>query len=191
MSDKYDDADIVEFLDREAIRDVMFRYAHAIDRCDPQLLETVYWPEGVDDHGDFVGKRDEFIAWVMPSLRNMMTVTQHFMGNCLIRIEGNIAKVETYFQAFHRMNESEGKPAEDLVIAGRYLDRMGKRGKEWRVEHRIVAYDYFREYSDSGNWGHAKHVNAERVLGLRNPDDATCALFGKSLARPPFAATPS
>ena len=187
MADHYTDADIVQYLDREAIRDVMYRYARGIDRCDPELLKTVYWPEGIDDHGDFVGKRDEFIAWVMPTLKNSMSVTQHFMGNILIRLEGNIAKVETYFQAFHRWEKPpRGKSPEDLVIAGRYLDRMEKRGKEWRVIHRVVAFDYFREYPDSADWGNSKYLNPNRVLGLRHPDDASCELFKESLARPPI-----
>lgn len=188
MSDQYSEADIREYIDREAIRDVMFRYAHGIDRCDPKVLKSVYWPEGIDDHGDFVGKRDEFVEWVMPSLRNSMSVTQHLIGNILIRIDGTIAKVETYFQSFQRWEKPDGQPAEDLVIGGRYLDSMEKRGKEWRVTHRVVAFDYFREYPDSGNWANAQYLNARRVLGARNPDDPTCALFGNSLARPPLCA---
>jgi hypothetical protein len=95
MPDTLNTADIQEYLDREAIRDVLFRYAHGIDRCDPKILETVYWPEGVDDHGDFKGTRDAFIEWVMPLLKDLMSVTQHQMSNIFIRIEGNLAKVET------------------------------------------------------------------------------------------------
>jgi len=186
MSDKYNEMDIREYLDREAIRDVLYRYAHGIDRCDPELLQTVYWPEGIDDHGDFVGTRDEFIAWVVPSLKSALSVSQHLLGNILIRIDGDYAHVESYFQAYQRMESPGGKPAEDLVIGGRYTDRMQKRGKEWRVLHRVVIYDYFREYPDSGNWAKAQYVTAQRVLGLRNPDDATCPLFGSSLLRPPF-----
>lgn len=186
MSDNYGEADIREYLDREAIRDVLYRYARGIDRCDPELLKTVYWPEAIDDHSDFVGKGDEFIAWVIPALKSGMSVTQHFLGNILIRIEGNIAKVESYFQAYHRMEGPSDRPAEDFVVCGRYTDRMEKRGKEWRVAHRVVIFDYFREYPDSGNWGKAKYVNPQRVLGLRKPEDATYPLFGNSLARYPF-----
>jgi SnoaL-like protein len=186
MSERYDEADIREYLDREAIRDVLMRYSHGVDRCDGEVLKTVYWPEAIDDHGRFVGKRDEFIAWVMPHLLAMGS-TQHFLGNILIRIDGMVANSETYFQAFHRMENSDGKPAEDLVICGRYLDRMEKRAKEWRLAHRVVAFDHFREYSDSGNWANAKYVDtAQRVFGAHDPTDPSCALFGDSLLRPPF-----
>jgi hypothetical protein len=189
MSASYCEADIAEYLDREWIRDVMFRYARAIDRCDPQLLEQVYWPDGIDDHGDFVGSRDEFIAWVMPILKNSMGVTQHFLGNILIRIEGGSAKVESYFQAFHRWEGPDGLPAKDLIMGGRYLDRMEKRGKEWRIAHRTVAFDYFREYADSGDWHAGKYANPRRLLSARAPVDASCTLFADTLAKTPFTQT--
>jgi len=178
--------DIQEYLDREAIRDVLFRYAHGIDRCDPKILETVYWPEGVDDHGDFKGTRDAFIEWVIPLVKDLMSTTQHLMSNILIRIEGNLAKVETYFQAYHRWGKYEQEDARDFVLGGRYLDKMEKRGKEWRVLERVVIFDYFREYADTGNWKSSKSINEHRTLGLRSPDDAASKLFGDSRLRPPF-----
>lgn len=189
MSDSCSNDDLVEFLDRERIRDVLLRYARAIDRCDAGLLRDVYWPEAVDDHGDFVGARDEFIAWVMPTLQNSMSVTQHFLGNILIRIEGAAAKTESYFQAFHRWEGADGAPARDLLIGGRYLDRMEKRGRQWRIAQRSVAFDYFREFADSGDWRAGKYANPRRILGLRVPEDASCALFADSLSRPPFTQT--
>jgi hypothetical protein len=190
MTSEYNTADIYEYLDREAIRDLLYRYSHAIDRCDAELLRSVYWPEAIDDHGIWVGKRDEYVAWVIPTLEGMLSVSQHFMGNILIRIDGNTAIVETYFQAFHRC-ETAGKPAEDMVQGGRYIDRMEKRGKEWRIAHRLVSFDYFREYPDSGHWTEAKFMPAPRINGTRNPTDPTYDLFAGSLMRAPFVSASS
>jgi len=186
MPDALNAADIQEYLDREAIRDVLFRYAHGIDRCDAKLLETVYWPEGVDDHGDFKGTRDAFIAWVMPLLKELMSTTQHLMSNIFIRVEGNLAKVETCFQAYHRWGRYDADDARDFVLGGRYLDKMEKRGKEWRILERVVIFDYFREYGDTGNWKKSKSINERRALGSRSPDDPASKLFGESRLRPPF-----
>ncbi len=165
---------------------MLYRYAHAVDRCDAELLRSVYWPEGTDDHGDFKGKRDDFIAWVMPTMIAEMSMSQHLMVNTLIRIEGKIAKVETYFQAYHRWKTYEDKDAWDFVIAGRYLDRMEKRGKEWKVIERVVIFDYFREYDDTGNWKKSDTVNGHRTLGVRAPGDAASKLFGDSRFKAPF-----
>lgn len=44
------DATVVqELLDREAIRDCLTRYAHAVDRGDEAMLRAVYWPGATDD----------------------------------------------------------------------------------------------------------------------------------------------
>jgi hypothetical protein len=178
--------DFSEYLDREAIRDVLFRYAHAIDRCDAELLRTVYWPEGIDDHGIFVGVRDKFISWVIPIMREQLSVTQHFLGNMLIRIDGAAANVETYFQAYHRWENPGGAPPEDVIHGGRYLDRMERRDREWRISHRVVSFDYLREYPDSQDWETARHLRSPPLRGLRAPLDPASRLFGKSLNRAPF-----
>ena len=39
-----------ELADREATRDCLFRYCRGIDRADPDLLRTVYWPGAMDYH---------------------------------------------------------------------------------------------------------------------------------------------
>ena len=55
-----------EWADRESIRDCLFRYSRAIDRCDMELLKTVYWPGAIDHHTGFEGTAEEFIAWAEP-----------------------------------------------------------------------------------------------------------------------------
>jgi SnoaL-like domain len=185
-STQYSAQDVQECMDREAIRDLMYRYAHGIDRCNAELLNTVFWPGCIDEHGDYNGSSDGFIAWVMPLLKQGVGCTLHLMGNSLIRIDGKYAAVETYFQAFHRFDNPPPGNAEDFVIGGRYVDRMEKRGKQWRVAHRTVAYDYLREFTDSGNWMTSKYSNAQRICGARTPNDPTDAVFGKLLWNPPF-----
>jgi hypothetical protein len=168
-----------ELLDREAIRDVLYRYAHAVDRCEPELLRAIYWPDAVDDHGAFIGKRDDFIAYAESILTTEIAVSQHFLGNILIRIEGTLAKVETYFWAYHR-TEKPGQPPHDMEMMGRYLDRMEKRGDEWRIAHRIVAFDAPRRDQTSTEWAETK-FGVPRIRGLHKPHDKTAELFGDSL----------
>ena len=55
-----------EMADREAIRDCLYRYSRGVDRCDEEMLRSVYWEDALDDHCLFVGRREELIAWVMP-----------------------------------------------------------------------------------------------------------------------------
>jgi hypothetical protein len=139
-----------ELLDREAIREVIFTYCRGIDRVDEESLRRVYWPDAVDEHSVFDGPAEEFIPWVIDTLRGMRA-TQHNICNLSISIEGQDAWVESYFIAHHKL-EDEGGGERDMIAAGRYLDHMQKRGGEWRIRHRRVVYDWDLEQPSTSNW---------------------------------------
>jgi hypothetical protein len=138
-----------EMVDREAIRNCLYRYSRAIDRQDEDLLRTVYWPEATDVHLDFKGGVEAFIAWAMPQLRAMKQ-TMHMLGNILIELDGGRAKVESYLYSYHRL-EMNGV-MRDVVAGGRFLDKFERRGDEWRIAERFTLTDWFREYPDSADW---------------------------------------
>ncbi len=168
-----------EMLDREAIRHVMMRYARAIDRVDAELLRSVYWEDATDNHGSYNGNAAGFIDWVIPGL-GRMDQTQHMLGNIYIEIHGSAAAVESYFQAYHRMR-GEGDHRFDIVCAGRYVDRMEKRDGEWRVARRELAYDWYREYPDSADWGR-NQLNLPLQTN-RAPTDISYAIIAETRAR--------
>src|SRR6185436_3344187 len=143
---------IQELFDREAIRDCLMRYCRGADRCDELLLRSAYWPEATDAHA--MPEREPinayaFIKKILPKLQ-AMDQTMHMLGNIFIRIDGSEAKVESYFQAYHRVRNDADTP-QDVVTAGRYLDRMLKRNDEWRILERVVVIDWFRELFDSAD----------------------------------------
>ena len=145
-------------VDREAIRDCLARYCRGIDRRNEDLLTGVYWPEATDDHIQYKGSATGFIEWVLPRLAGM-EITQHFLGQSLISLHGDLATVETYFQAYHRILDGE-RPA-DLVFGGRYLDRFAKRQGEWKILERRVIADWFQKaFSLHAGW---------TSFGMRSP----------------------
>lgn len=164
---------------REAIRDCLMRYARAIDRMDRALLERVYWPEATDDHGSYSGSAAGFIDWVFPVLA-AMEQTSHKLENILIELSGDDARVETYFEAYHRVPRPGGQPY-DLVVGGRYADWLQCRGGEWRIRARTVIYDWMREYPDSADWSRpltGSHFTAPiRFRTNRLGSDPSYALF--------------
>lgn len=148
---KFDQAETIrQLMAREAIRDCLMRYARAIDRMDRALLEKVYWPEATDDHGSFSGTAAEFIDWVFPVLA-AMEQTSHKLENILIELNGDDARTETYFEAYHRVPREGSEPC-DMVVGGRYVDWLQCRDGEWRIRSRTVIYDWMREYPDSADW---------------------------------------
>ena len=71
-----------DLLDRQALADLVAAYSRAVDRREFSILESLYHPDAIHDHGPmFQGKRDDFIAWIKQSPATM--TTQHFVGNAL------------------------------------------------------------------------------------------------------------
>ncbi len=159
---------LTELADREAIRECLYRYSRGVDRLDAEMLRSAYWPDAIDNHLDFTGNVEEFIAWSFP-IMGSMDQTMHLIGNVLMRIEGDRAEVESYFYGYHRINTPDGAKA-DVIGAGRYIDNFEQRGGEWRIARRLVQTDWFREYPDSADW-EAGMLGMQIALGGRFPDD--------------------
>lgn len=138
-----------DLVDREKIRDGLARLARGEDRRDATLLRGCYWPEATVDHGVFVGSFEEYLAWVVPGAPSI-PVTLHTLGQSLIDLRGGTAMVETHVTAYHRIDM--GGEERDVVIGGRYLDRMEKRGQEWRIAQRTMLYDWTRDFGRSVDW---------------------------------------
>jgi hypothetical protein len=141
--------DLSPLFDRESIRDCLARLARGEDRRDAALLRGAYWPDATDDHGIFVGTFEEYLAWVVPGAPAVL-VTLHTLGQSLIALHGESAMVETHVTSYHRIDM--GAEQRDLVIGGRYLDRMEKRHHEWRIAKRTMLYDWQQDFGRSVDW---------------------------------------
>jgi hypothetical protein len=141
--------DLQSLIDREKIRDCIARVARGEDRRDADLISSCYWPDAATDFGIFLGTFKEYLAWVVPGAPSI-PVTLHTLGQSLIELNGAKAVVETHVSSYHRIEM--GAQARDLVIYGRYLDRMEKRGQEWRIAHRTMVYDWLKDFGQSVDW---------------------------------------
>src|ERR1700712_1349041 len=160
-------------VDREAIRDCLYRYSRGVDRLDAEMLLSAYWPDAIDHHLNFTGTAAEFVEWAFPQMRHM-DQTLHVIGNVMITIRGAVAEVESYFYSVSRV----GTPVHkfDFVGAGRYLDRFERRDDEWRIADRTVVTDWFREYFDSADWSKGLMGIAVEP-GQRWPEDISYSLL--------------
>lgn len=129
---------VVQLQDRQAIADCLMRYARGVDRLDRGLLLSAYHPDATDDHGMFVGNREEFADWVI----DMHTAThlshQHCLFNHSCELDGDTAHTETYYM-FVGMNRVG---TAFTVSGGRYLDRFEKRHGIWAIVDRICVRDW-------------------------------------------------
>ncbi len=161
------DTMVQELYDREMIRVCMHRYTRAIDRRDFDLLKTCFWPDAIDEHGGYNGPVSEFWDWVYTRTLNWER-TVHSLSQIMIDLRGEEAAAETYFTAYHKKPRPEGGWFDELV-GGRYVDRMVKKQGEWRIQHRICVFEWFRHFPDSFEFDNSPWAVA--VRGQRLPDD--------------------
>jgi len=152
-------------VDRQQIVDVVTRYTRAIDRRDYDLLRTCYHPGAVDHHTGFTGTIDEYIEWVRDGLTVFRT-TQHLIGQQYVEVDGDIARCESYGTATH-WSGPDGDPSLDFTSGFRYVDRMERRGGEWRIAERLAIRDWTR--SDAGRFIIGKAAGPKGRPGRDDP----------------------
>lgn len=157
-------------VDKDAIRDVLLRYARGIDRLDVELFRTVFWDDGGFEDGIVEGPASDFVPQLVgDAVRGMFAATQHFISNERIEFEdAEHASVESCFLAYHLLNPGRDnlnamlgeqrmrelgadyeRPYE-LYVGGRYLDRFEKRSGSWRILRRRFVFDWTSAAPDGG-----------------------------------------
>ncbi|MAG31110.1 MAG: hypothetical protein CL908_09500 [Deltaproteobacteria bacterium] len=129
------DASLQHLLDRAAIRDVMMRYAQAVDRRDWVLLETVFVPEVT---GEFAGapraNRDELIEFIAGV--EFFEVSEHFMGHPWIEIDGDRAAMFTPSMLVHRGRNPDGSVIRYDTAEMPYREGLERRADQWQIVRR-------------------------------------------------------
>lgn len=129
---------VTHLADRQAISDVLMTYSRGIDRLDRDLLLSVYHEDAIDDHGVFVGSREEFVDWAFAMHTATHLSHQHCIFNFTCDLDGDVAHTEAYYM-FVGMNR-QGTPL--AMSGGRYIDRMEKRGGRWAIAARVCVRDW-------------------------------------------------
>jgi hypothetical protein len=159
-----------ELLAREEIADVVKRLARGTDRLDAELIESCYHVDGFDDHNVFRGSGAEFAKWVLDTL-DVFDATMHFVGSPYIRLDGDVAQVDTYCVAHHIGKPDEGGNATDMVLGLRYVDRFEKRDGTWLIAKRVCAFDWV--YRVPFNASDRSWFAEDFTVGVRDHADIT------------------
>ncbi|WP_181383832.1 nuclear transport factor 2 family protein [Streptomyces sp. NWU339] len=148
--------------DRQQIIEVLHRYARAIDRCDVELLKSVYHDDATDAHGSFDGNAHEFAEFMVPRLKEQTSYGIHHVTNELVEIDGDRAIAESCLFGYHRVPggresvekffgeayadraEAQGRIDEEqeYFTGGRYLDKLLKRDGIWRIWRRKITVEW-------------------------------------------------
>ena len=131
--------DTTELADRLAIAETLALYCRGIDRCDPEQLAAAFTPDAMIDYGDGARPIAEVIPGLMAGL-GAMRLTQHNISNTVMRVSSDTARAETNCVALHIIPGPDGEV--ELVVGGRYLDKLAKREGRWRIAERLYVMDW-------------------------------------------------
>lgn len=128
------------------IRQALARYCRGLDRGDFDLICSAYHP-GAMDRGRQIadGPVEAFARFAVEKLDRPRIVGQHHITNVLIDLDGDHARVESYFLVFRpQLNPASG--ADELApTGGRYLDLFECREGRWRIAERRVIVDWAQQ----------------------------------------------
>lgn len=133
--------EIAILLAKQEIYELACRYSRGLDRLDADLLLSVFHEDGWCEYGFSNCPPREFVDFCITALQGH-EANQHMVGNVLIDVEGDEAFGEVYFNAYHKVQGEAG--FEDIIIAGRYLDRYEKRNGRWKMAYRSERVDWSR-----------------------------------------------
>ena len=170
-------ADIAEAIARLKIADMLTRYSRGIDRCDIDTLLQSFWADGTCDYGSGVTNAHDWARATVAALKTMHR-TQHATSNMAIDIEGDKARAETYCQAYHEIDGPDGRI--EMVVGGRYLDRIERRDGVWKILSRVYVMDWNRNIPSTCAWDTGIYATLNN-RGTRYPDDMLTAFLAQDL----------
>jgi hypothetical protein len=132
--------EIVDLAARRDISDAVQRYMRGLDRLDRDMQRSAFHDNAEIDCGLMAGKVDAFVDFCQEFLGSM-DGSHHLLGQVRIELDGDRARGECYFQAWHGTRGSDGEPR-DLVIAGRYIDDYRCIDGDWRISRRVLLTDW-------------------------------------------------
>jgi hypothetical protein len=133
---------IDDLIAESEIKDLHIRFCRANDRRDEELMRSCFHPDAIVElHEDL--DIEAFVA-LGNAMLSRYAVTWHNTGNQLVEVDGDDAWAEHYTISSHRIAASDEGPERDFIAFGRYIDRVEKRGGEWKFARRKMLLDYTR-----------------------------------------------
>lgn len=110
-----------------------------MDRCDVELIKSVFHPDSIDEHGVFSGTGHEFADFIVPVMREHYEMTMHTISNHQAHISGETATAQTYCVTYDIRRDENGQRWLDQ-FGCRYLDELQRRDGDWRISKRVVVH---------------------------------------------------
>ncbi len=148
-------------LDKQAITDVLARFARGVDRFDWELARSCFHGGAKLEHGAFNGPVERFVPWLQAALAPT-SLGMHTITNVLIDLDGDRAQSEAQVTAYQRAVTESGED-EDGVAGVRWIDRLERRAGEWKIAQRRTVWEWSTIAPVGRQWDfHGKYVTGRR-----------------------------
>jgi hypothetical protein len=130
-------ARLEHLLDRQDILDCLVRFSRGMDRFDREHFLSAFHGDAIIAAGEFVGGPEDLYDWASALHEQGQSATHHNLLNHSCDIDGDVAHAETYY-LFVGRNRDET----NWLAGGRYIDRLERRGGEWKIALRTNAIEW-------------------------------------------------
>lgn len=127
--------------DKLEIRELLYRYARSVDTKDWEAFASVFTDDAHLDYSSVgypPGSRDEVVA-ILSRAVDAVPMTQHFISNIQIRLDGDRADVTAMF---YNPMQLPGMDALSFC-GGNYHHRVVRTADGWKSEHLVEENLWF------------------------------------------------
>ena len=130
-----------DIADEQALLQLAYRYAQAVDRRDADALVSVFAEDGIIARPGSVWQGHEKLRGIIARLNTLYGATFHTVRNQTAVIDGDTAQGETYCVAMHILNSADDRQTRmDMGI--RYQDSFVRQDGLWRFARRELIVDW-------------------------------------------------
>ena len=134
------DPALEELFAKQAIAELIARYARTLDWLDDEGQASCYWPDAQIDYGFFTGTAADFVPVVM-TIERASQRRWHLLSGLQLRFHSSARASGECYGIATGIREAEGRWS-GTMYGGRYLDEFEKRGEEWRISERRYVMDW-------------------------------------------------
>lgn len=168
------DERLQEMLDHHEIRKTLSDYCEGSDRCDKELMGSVYAQDSWDDHGQIKAPGAEYTEKMSAQIASTTKVMYHLLGQSAITVNGDEAGAETYFLAASQAVADDGTITTNQ-LGGRFVDKFVREDGRWKIRHRVAVGDWTISFPGQQAWEAAEAL----TQGQRSNADPSYGVLGR------------
>lgn len=155
-----------EVLSRQALQELNATYCQAVDRCDAEMLASLFHPGAIVDFGAPVPASE----WVPLIIEVELSLARafHSVSTEWFDIRGDKAIGERYL--FSMITQELDGGGTECFVGARYVGGYERRDGVWKFTFHALIFDCNANYPRDQFWAAAEY-DAARERGRRTPDD--------------------